>query len=67
MNGGRVIPSIEETQLALVLKEPYGGVAAIVPWNYPIPSLTFLTQQDQSEVVHRQWAAIPGTIERLDL
>ncbi len=31
-----VIPSIEETQLALVLKEPYGFVAAIVPWNYPI-------------------------------
>ena len=36
MNGGRVIPSIEETRLALVLKEPYGVVGAIVPWNYPI-------------------------------
>jgi betaine-aldehyde dehydrogenase len=33
---GRVIPSIESSQLALVLKEPYGVVAAIVPWNYPI-------------------------------
>lgn len=33
---GRVIPSIEESQLALVLKEPYGVVAVIVPWNYPI-------------------------------
>jgi len=33
---GRVIPSIEESQLALVLKEPYGVVATIVPWNYPI-------------------------------
>ncbi len=33
---GRVIPSVEETQLAMVLKEPYGVVAAIVPWNYPI-------------------------------
>src|SRR6266581_3067648 len=33
---GRVIPSIEESQLAMVLKEPYGVVAAIVPWNYPI-------------------------------
>src|SRR5713101_7421155 len=33
---GRVIPSVEESQLALVLKEPYGVVAAIVPWNYPI-------------------------------
>ena len=33
---GRVIPSIESTQLALVLKEPLGVVAAIVPWNYPL-------------------------------
>src|SRR5919201_2327518 len=32
---GRVIPSIESTQLSLVLKEPLGVVAAIVPWNYP--------------------------------
>jgi betaine-aldehyde dehydrogenase len=33
---GRVIPSVEPSQLALVLKEPYGVVAAIIPWNYPI-------------------------------
>jgi acyl-CoA reductase-like NAD-dependent aldehyde dehydrogenase len=33
---GRIIPSIEPSQLSLVLKEPYGVVAAIVPWNYPI-------------------------------
>jgi betaine-aldehyde dehydrogenase len=33
---GRVVPSIEESQLAMVLKEPYGVVGAIVPWNYPI-------------------------------
>src|SRR5215472_16407889 len=33
---GRIIPSIEESQLAMVLKEPYGVVGAIVPWNYPI-------------------------------
>jgi acyl-CoA reductase-like NAD-dependent aldehyde dehydrogenase len=33
---GRVIPSIESTQLALVLKEPLGVVACIVPWNYPL-------------------------------
>ncbi|HUG83932.1 MAG TPA: aldehyde dehydrogenase family protein, partial [Euzebya sp.] len=34
---GTVIPSGEpRTQLNLVLKEPYGVVAAIVPWNYPI-------------------------------
>ena len=34
--GGRVIPSIESTQMALVLKEPMGVVGAIVPWNYPL-------------------------------
>jgi acyl-CoA reductase-like NAD-dependent aldehyde dehydrogenase len=34
--GGRVIPSIEATQLSLVVKEPVGVVAAIVPWNYPL-------------------------------
>ncbi|HEX8930491.1 MAG TPA: aldehyde dehydrogenase family protein, partial [Actinomycetota bacterium] len=33
---GRVIRSIEEGQLSLVLKEPVGVVAAIVPWNYPL-------------------------------
>jgi acyl-CoA reductase-like NAD-dependent aldehyde dehydrogenase len=33
---GRVIPSIEQGQLSLVLKEPVGVVAAIVPWNYPL-------------------------------
>ncbi len=33
---GRVIPSIEASQLSLVLKEPYGVVACIVPWNYPL-------------------------------
>jgi acyl-CoA reductase-like NAD-dependent aldehyde dehydrogenase len=33
---GRVIPSVEDGQLALVLKEPVGTVAAIVPWNYPL-------------------------------
>jgi acyl-CoA reductase-like NAD-dependent aldehyde dehydrogenase len=33
---GRVIPSIESTQLALVVKEPLGVWACIVPWNYPL-------------------------------
>ena len=33
---GRVIPPIESTQLALVVKEPVGVVGAIVPWNYPL-------------------------------
>ena len=33
---GRVIPSIEASQLNFVVHEPYGVVGAIVPWNYPI-------------------------------
>jgi acyl-CoA reductase-like NAD-dependent aldehyde dehydrogenase len=33
---GRVVPSGEAGQLNLVVKEPYGVVTAIVPWNYPI-------------------------------
>src|ERR671914_1960511 len=33
---GRVVPSGEAGQLNLVVKEPYGVVATIVPWNYPI-------------------------------
>src|SRR3712207_4062922 len=33
---GRVVPSGEHGQLSLVIKEPFGVVAAIVPWNYPI-------------------------------
>ena len=35
-SAGRVIPSIESTQLALVVKEPIGVIACIVPWNYPL-------------------------------
>ncbi len=34
---GRVLPSPEpENQLNMVLKEPYGVVACITPWNYPL-------------------------------
>jgi betaine-aldehyde dehydrogenase len=33
---GRVLPSGEYTQLNLVIKEPYGVVLAIIPWNYPL-------------------------------
>jgi acyl-CoA reductase-like NAD-dependent aldehyde dehydrogenase len=33
---GRVVPSAEpRTQLNLVVREPYGVAACIVPWNYP--------------------------------
>jgi acyl-CoA reductase-like NAD-dependent aldehyde dehydrogenase len=35
-SAGRVIPSIESTQLSLVLKEPLGVIGCIVPWNYPL-------------------------------
>ena len=38
---GRVIPSIEATQLALVVKEPIGVWGAIVPWNYPLLLLSW--------------------------
>ncbi len=33
---GRVIPSGEHSQFNFVLKEPYGVVGCIVPWNYPL-------------------------------
>jgi betaine-aldehyde dehydrogenase len=33
---GRVIPPGEPSQFNFVLKEPYGVVGCIVPWNYPL-------------------------------
>src|SRR5574341_121912 len=33
---GRVIPPGEHSQFNFVLKEPYGVVGCIVPWNYPL-------------------------------
>ena len=35
-HAGRVIPPIESTQLAMVVKDPVGVVGCIVPWNYPL-------------------------------
>ena len=35
-SAGRLIPPIESSQLALVVKEPLGVVGCIVPWNYPL-------------------------------
>jgi acyl-CoA reductase-like NAD-dependent aldehyde dehydrogenase len=35
-HAGRVIPPIESTQLALVVKDPLGVGGCIVPWNYPL-------------------------------
>ncbi len=40
-SAGRVIPSIEASQLALVVKDPVGPVACIVPWNYPLLLLSW--------------------------
>lgn len=33
---GRVIPSGESGQFNFVIKEPYGVVGCIMPWNYPL-------------------------------
>ncbi len=40
-SAGRVIPSIEATQLAMVVKDPVGVVGCIVPWNYPLLLLSW--------------------------
>jgi betaine-aldehyde dehydrogenase len=40
-HAGRVIPPIEATQLALVVKDPLGVVGCIVPWNYPLLLLSW--------------------------
>jgi acyl-CoA reductase-like NAD-dependent aldehyde dehydrogenase len=40
-SAGRVIPSIEPTQLSLVVKDPMGVIACIVPWNYPLLLLSW--------------------------
>jgi acyl-CoA reductase-like NAD-dependent aldehyde dehydrogenase len=40
-SAGRVIPSIESTQLSMVVKDPIGVVGCIVPWNYPLLLLTW--------------------------
>jgi acyl-CoA reductase-like NAD-dependent aldehyde dehydrogenase len=40
-SAGRVIPSIESSQLALVVKDPVGPVGCIVPWNYPLLLLSW--------------------------
>jgi betaine-aldehyde dehydrogenase len=39
--GGRVAPSNEPGQLSLVLRSPYGVVACLIPWNYPLLLLVF--------------------------
>ena len=38
---GRVIPPIESSQFAVVIKEPHGVVGCIVPWNFPLLLLSW--------------------------
>ncbi|HAV77502.1 MAG TPA: aldehyde dehydrogenase [Anaerolineae bacterium] len=38
---GRVIPPGESSQFNFILKEPYGVVGCIVPWNYPLMLLAW--------------------------
>ncbi|MFQ5792490.1 MAG: aldehyde dehydrogenase family protein, partial [Acidobacteriota bacterium] len=38
---GKVIAPVREHQFNFVVKEPYGVVAAIVPWNYPLLLLSW--------------------------
>lgn len=39
--GGRVAPSNDPGQLSLVLRAPYGVVACLIPWNYPLLLMVF--------------------------
>lgn len=41
VHGGRIAPSNEPGQLSLVVRVPYGVVATLVPWNYPLLLLAF--------------------------
>ena len=41
VHGGRIAPSNEPGQLSLVVRAPYGVVAALIPWNYPLLLLAF--------------------------
>jgi acyl-CoA reductase-like NAD-dependent aldehyde dehydrogenase len=38
---GRVIPPVQRHQFNFVIKEPYGVVVCIVPWNYPLLLLSW--------------------------
>jgi betaine-aldehyde dehydrogenase len=41
LHGGRIAPSNEAGQLSLVVRAPYGVIATLVPWNYPLLLLAF--------------------------
>jgi len=41
VDAGRIAPSNDRGQLSLVRRVPYGVVAALIPWNYPLLLLAF--------------------------
>jgi betaine-aldehyde dehydrogenase len=41
VHGGRLAPGNEPGELSLVMRVPYGVVAGIIPWNYPLTLLVF--------------------------
>lgn len=41
LDGGRIAPSNEPAQLSLVVRVPFGVVATLIPWNYPLLLLAF--------------------------
>jgi betaine-aldehyde dehydrogenase len=41
VHGGRIAPSNDAGQLSLVVRAPYGVIATLVPWNYPLLLLVF--------------------------
>lgn len=55
-----MIPSIEETQLSLVVKEPLGVIAAIVPWNYPLLLLSWKLARPRSRPETPWWPSPPS-------
>ena len=47
---GRVIPPGDPDQFNFVLKEPWGVIGCIVPWNYPLLLLVWISY----------WICLPG-------
>lgn len=41
LSNGRFVPSNDPGQLSITMRVPYGVVACLVPWNYPLDLLAF--------------------------
>jgi len=41
VHGGRLAPGNEPGELSLIMRAPYGVVAGLIPWNYPLTLLAF--------------------------